>query len=223
MGKSPAYDVFVSYAEADRAWVEGYLLDALTVAGVRVHSEAAFALGAPLLGEFEHAVQNSERTLLVLSPAYLTDDFSRFSDLLAQTYGLETSTWPVIPLILHPVDLPPRLAILTPLDATDPSQWAAAVARLGKDLQHPAPKDASASRPPCPYPGMVPYSEGDQGRFFGRDEDTEALLHALHVNPFVTVIGPSGSGKSSLALGNGLRSRYVAQEKPMKLGKPNAR
>lgn len=46
MANSPAYDVFVSYAEADRAWVEGYLLDALTVAGVRVHLEAAFALGA---------------------------------------------------------------------------------------------------------------------------------------------------------------------------------
>ena len=28
------YDLFISYAEADRAWVEGYLLDALTQAGV---------------------------------------------------------------------------------------------------------------------------------------------------------------------------------------------
>jgi len=33
------YDIFVSYAEADRAWVQGYLLDALEAAGVRVHSE----------------------------------------------------------------------------------------------------------------------------------------------------------------------------------------
>jgi hypothetical protein len=70
------YEVFVSYAEADRAWVEGYLLDALTGAGVRVSSGAAFPLG-----ELEPAVRHPERTLLVPSPAYLTDDFSRFGDL----------------------------------------------------------------------------------------------------------------------------------------------
>jgi hypothetical protein len=34
------YEVFISYADADRAWVEAYLLDALVQAGVRRHSEA---------------------------------------------------------------------------------------------------------------------------------------------------------------------------------------
>jgi len=33
------FDVFVSYAAADRAWVEGFLLDALETAGVRIHTE----------------------------------------------------------------------------------------------------------------------------------------------------------------------------------------
>jgi hypothetical protein len=28
------YDLFISYADADRAWVEGFLFDALTQAGV---------------------------------------------------------------------------------------------------------------------------------------------------------------------------------------------
>lgn len=37
MPKRPKYDLFVSYAEADHAWVEGYLLDALKHAGVRFH------------------------------------------------------------------------------------------------------------------------------------------------------------------------------------------
>lgn len=39
MASRMAYDLLISYAEADGAWVEGYLLDALTRAGVRVHSE----------------------------------------------------------------------------------------------------------------------------------------------------------------------------------------
>lgn len=192
------YDVFVSYAEADRAWVEGYLLDALRTTGARVHSESAFALGAPLLGEFERAVRQSDRTLLVLSPAYLTDEFSQFGDLLAMTYGLESATWPIIPLILHPVKLPPRLAILTALDATDMSEWKAVVARLGETLRRPLPRNAEATPPKCPYPGMVPFDEADHDRFFGRTQDIDALIHALHIHPFVTVIGPSGSGKSSI-------------------------
>ena len=50
------YDLFISYAQADRAWVEGYLLDALHAAGVACHSQETFALGAPRLAEFERAV-----------------------------------------------------------------------------------------------------------------------------------------------------------------------
>jgi hypothetical protein len=34
------YDIFVSYADVDRGWVEGYLFDALTQAGVSYHSQA---------------------------------------------------------------------------------------------------------------------------------------------------------------------------------------
>jgi WD40 repeat protein len=190
------YDLFISYAEADRAWVEGYLLDALLQAGVRCHSEAAFALGVPRLLEFERAVQQSQRVLLILSPAYLAEGFTQFADLLAQSYGLETTTWPVIPLTLHPADLPPRLAMLTGLNATDPDTWPHVLERLLADLQRPVP--GPAPRPPCPYPGMVPFSEADSHRFFGRDEETRELLERLRLHPFITVIGPSGSGKSSL-------------------------
>jgi len=190
------HDFFISYAEADRAWVEGYLLDALTQAGVRCHSEAAFALGVPRLLEFERAIQQSQRTLLVLSPAYLAESLGQFTDLLAQSYGLETATWPVIPLLLQPVELPPRLAMLTRLDGTDPAEWPAAVERLCAELQRPVP--GPAPRPPCPYPGMVPFSEADSDRFFGRDSEVQELLERLRLHHFLTVIGPSGSGKSSL-------------------------
>jgi hypothetical protein len=51
------YDLFVSYAEGDRAWVEGYLLDSLKQAEINYFSEAAFTLGAPRLREFERAIQ----------------------------------------------------------------------------------------------------------------------------------------------------------------------
>jgi formylglycine-generating enzyme required for sulfatase activity len=196
MMTSALYDVFVSYADTDRAWVEGYLLDALAEAGVRCHSEAAFALGVPRLLEFERAIQQSKRTLIVLSPAYLSDGFGQFTDLLMQSFGAESGTWPVIPLIIAPMTLPPRLAMLNPLRATDLKGQRAIVERLCKEFQRPVP--SAVAKPPCPYPGMVPFGEADSSRYFGREDQVRDLLERLRLHPFLAVIGPSGSGKSSL-------------------------
>src|SRR3954449_1886076 len=88
MTSSPAYDLFVSYADADRTWVEGYLLDALTAAGGVYQSEDAFALGGPRLVERNPASKQSTRTLLIISPAYLADPFTQFVDVLVNSYGL---------------------------------------------------------------------------------------------------------------------------------------
>jgi energy-coupling factor transporter ATP-binding protein EcfA2 len=196
MSDQSTYDVFISYSDVDCDWVEGYLLDALTHAGVHYHQEAAFTLGVPRLLEFERAVKQSQRTLLVLTPAYQAEHLNKFVEVLAQSYGLDTTTWRVIPLKLQPVELPPRLAMLTALDATDPEAWPAAIERLCETLQRPVP--GPTPKPPCPYPGMEPFSEDDSERFFGRDEQADELLRRLRKHPFLTVIGPSGSGKSSL-------------------------
>lgn len=190
------HDVFISYTDADAAWVEGYLMDALDGAGIDFHCEEAFALGVPRLVEFERAIKSSRRTLLILSPAYLSDQFSEFTDLLSQTYGLETGTWPVVPVILHPVDLPARLQLLGSLDAAEPDRWDRAIERLCQELQKPLPPPPPV--PPCPYPGMVPFSEADSSRFFGREREVSELIERLRLHPFVAVIGASGSGKSSL-------------------------
>jgi len=52
--------------------------------------------------------------------------------------------------------------------------------------------------PDCPYPGMSPFSEGQEAFFFGRDRETEAAIEHLRQHPFLAIVGPSGSGKSSL-------------------------
>src|SRR3954447_4480802 len=119
-GQDIPYDLFVSYADADSSWVKGFLLDALATSGVRYHSEAAFEFGVPRLVQFEQAVQQSRRVLVVLSPAYLAADIGRFTELLAMQYGQETATWPVIPLVLEPVQVPLSLRMLQGLDATTP-------------------------------------------------------------------------------------------------------
>lgn len=51
----------------------------------------------------------------------------------------------------------------------------------------------------CPYPGMTPYGEADSAHFFGRKAEIAEALQLLRLHPFLAIIGPSGSGKSSLA------------------------
>jgi WD40 repeat protein len=51
----------------------------------------------------------------------------------------------------------------------------------------------------CPYLNLRPFTTDDAGRFHGRDRAVDAVLAALRRNPrFVALLGPSGSGKSSL-------------------------
>ncbi|WP_030543301.1 trypsin-like peptidase domain-containing protein [Streptomyces albus] len=55
--------------------------------------------------------------------------------------------------------------------------------------------------PPSPFRSLQTFREGDADVYFGRDDDTAKVTGALLAGrPSVTVYGPSGSGKSSLAL-----------------------
>lgn len=53
-------------------------------------------------------------------------------------------------------------------------------------------------KPPCPYPGMVPFRAEDARFFYGREAEIEQMLQHLRYERLLFVIGPSGSGKSSL-------------------------
>lgn len=54
--------------------------------------------------------------------------------------------------------------------------------------------------PPCipPYQGLLSFSKEDANRFFGRQALTTKIVKRLHDTNFLTVIGASGSGKSSV-------------------------
>ena len=59
-------------------------------------------------------------------------------------------------------------------------------------VQMPAPE------PLCPYRGLEPFHEDDAPLFFGRDKFADDLLQKVQANPLIAVVGPSGSGKSSV-------------------------
>ena len=91
------FDVFISFAEDDREWAEGFLLAALTTSGIRCCTVDNFPAGMPLLEAFSQAVESSDRIVVVLSPAYVSDHAQQFVTLLGQHFGAEQLTWPVIP------------------------------------------------------------------------------------------------------------------------------
>lgn len=49
-----------------------------------------------------------------------------------------------------------------------------------------------------PFPGLRPFAPEESDLFFGREGESKEVLRKLVKNKFVTVIGASGSGKSSL-------------------------
>lgn len=194
--RATTHDVFILYSRADEAWVRGYLLDALQAADVRTLTSRDFVLGAPALRQFEQAIVASRWVVIVISHAYLADFDARFVEVMAQQYGTEAGAWPVIPVLLEEVRLPPALAILTGVRATTREEEADAIARLCQTFQAPPP--AARPAPACPYPGMRAYRLDDDKPFYGRTAEVESLVQKLRWHPFIAVIGASGVGKSSL-------------------------
>lgn len=52
----------------------------------------------------------------------------------------------------------------------------------------------------CPYPGLAQFTVHDAARYFGRTREVTAALAILRRTSVLALVGPSGSGKSSLAL-----------------------
>ncbi|MCB0109079.1 MAG: AAA-like domain-containing protein [Caldilineaceae bacterium] len=125
------FDVFISYAEVDRAWVTETLLPALAASGLRIcQPEHDFELGRPKLINTEEAIDNSRHTLVVLTPAWLESAGQEFESLLVQTMDPAGRQRKLIPLLLEPCTPPPRIAALTHADFTDPTQRQAQLKRL---------------------------------------------------------------------------------------------
>ncbi|HEX8115617.1 MAG TPA: TIR domain-containing protein, partial [Kofleriaceae bacterium] len=191
---APSHDLFVLHAASDAGFVHGYLLPALNLAPERVQTVESLPLGGVLVSELERAVSCSRYTAIVLSPACLSDHAACFGEQLATHLSLCEAR--VIPLRLSDCEIPLRLDARTALDFTDRAAWDAHVARLRWQLGAAPPPTEQI---PCPYPGMRPFAEHDAGIFFGRGAEIEDLLGRLDRGEReIYVIGPSGSGKSSL-------------------------
>lgn len=115
----PTYDVFISYSNKDADWVRGTLLPALEGAGLRAYIDYRdFEIGTPSLVNMERGVEGSRHTLVVLTPHWLSSEWTEFESLLVGTADPAGRRRKLIPLMLERCTLPPRIAMLTYVDFT---------------------------------------------------------------------------------------------------------
>jgi DNA-binding SARP family transcriptional activator/outer membrane protein assembly factor BamB len=69
---------------------------------------------------------------------------------------------------------------------------------LAQDPSLVADHEARAASSQCPWMGLASYDPEDTDTFFGRTDDVTACLDKLDRSPLLALVGPSGSGKSSL-------------------------
>jgi hypothetical protein len=133
-----AFDVFVSYRriEPDRSWVRNRLVPALREGNLNVCVDFEnFRLGEPLVTEMGRAVETSEHTLAVLTPAYLESAFTDLESILAEHLGLEQARQRLIVVLREAVT--PRLSIRARLwlDMSNDEEFQSGVATLCRELK----------------------------------------------------------------------------------------
>jgi WD40 repeat protein len=196
-----AHEVFIVHTDApdDVRFVDEYLLVNLALAPERVHRLQTLELGQLILAEIERGVRSSRVTIVVLSSAFMNDRLAGFGQQLAAYASVADDVrGTLLPLLLEDCELTMHIKSLVKLDFRNSARevWEHEMARLCAYLERPA---ALPLHLPCPYPGMRPFTRDDGPRFFGRERELREILYRLrHGERELYVIGPSGSGKSSL-------------------------
>ena len=121
--RQPCFDVFISYSQSARCWVQSWLLPRLESAGLHVCIDVRdFDLGVINLINIERAIMQSRHTLLILTPDWVASSWAGFEAAMAQAVDPAAQHRAILPLLLQPCQPPRRIAMLTYADFTQPQQ-----------------------------------------------------------------------------------------------------
>jgi hypothetical protein len=121
LGHSYRYDVFISYSSQDRNWVKTNLITRLEDRGFKTCIDYRdFIPGMPSIKNIEQSVLNSHKTLLIMTPHYLSSSWTEFENILLQTLDPSNQQLRLIPVLQQKCDLPLRLRTLTYLNLANP-------------------------------------------------------------------------------------------------------
>jgi WD40 repeat protein len=232
------YDVFLSYRRSDGAAVERIAERLVRDARLRPWLDRwSTTAGRPWLEEVGEALDDVGSVAVFVGPESL-GTWEREEVALALDRAAGELSFRVFPVLLpgvpepfDPNTLPHFLRTRTWIDFRSGAESTHAFRDLVNAVRGmpfgPAPPTAPASDI-CPYRGLQVFDEEHADLFFGRDGDVQRLREKLKRTAFLAILGPSGSGKSSLlraglvpALRRGARARETGS--PALVLRPGAR
>lgn len=129
------YDAFVSYSHHDLLWVKDFLIPRLESHGIKVCVDYRdFLIGIPAIENMARAVENSRKVILVMTPSWISSEWTTFEGLLSQTVDPAAIRQKTLPLMLKDCPLPLRLNFLTYADFRDSTQWDSVLDKLTKSI-----------------------------------------------------------------------------------------
>src|SRR5689334_4425480 len=195
--------VFVSHSSVDQAVTER-VVEQLRAAGFAAlfadfDPDQGIPAGRSWERELYVALRRTDAVVFLASRASVESRWCFAELTLARSLG-----HPVFPVR---VQAGVQLPLVADVQWTDLTDDEAGLSRLVDGLRSAGldPADSFAwdpTRPP--YPGLVPFAPEDAAVFFGRHPEIARLMELLTptlqrgAGRFVAVVGPSGSGKSSL-------------------------
>jgi WD40 repeat protein len=189
-------DLFILHADVEPdATFARYLVRELGLEDHRVLLSSALPPGSSIVGALEQGAA-ARVTVAIVSPAFVHDAWARLGEELAAHHAMTDGL--LVPLILVDCAIPLRLRYKVMLDCRDAGRRANEIRKLGALLSQPPPARRDV---PCPYPGLRPFSAEDAALYHGRDAEVSDLVSRIAGGcRELYVVGPSGSGKSSLVL-----------------------
>lgn len=139
------YDAYVSYVEQepDETWVWETLLPRLKKVGLRVAvSDDVVQPGVDRVVSIPRGMKQAKRTLVVVSEAYLADNWTHFEQVVGQTIGIQEGAYRVLPVKIAPLDdhqLPVGLSRMVMIDLSKPRHVERRFEQLIRALQEPLP------------------------------------------------------------------------------------
>src|ERR1700758_4484415 len=199
-----SYDLFLSYNSADQRIVEE-LAHKLADAGLKelFLDRRNLLIGTPWRPMLEKALGSSKAWAIFVGAGEMGSWQQREVD-IALEFQSRSPNLRVIPVLLPGCEPPLGfLEQLTWVDFRSQSLDAgiailAKVARAGEPSPDFQRHFDSVRASICPYRGLLHFREEDAPFFFGREAAIDKLRDAVQRQPFVAVVGASGSGKSSV-------------------------
>jgi tetratricopeptide (TPR) repeat protein len=201
-------DFLISYTSQDQPWAE-WIAEQLDAAGYTFFFQAwDFRPGSNFVAEMDNATKLADRTLLVLSAAYLASGFAFSEWAAALRHDPRGSERRLLPVRIEICDVSGLLAQIGYLDLVG-SDAKQAKERLLQGIQKERVRPAHVAFPgshagATPFPAALPtlwnIPFARNLCFTGREDHLEWLHTQLHTMHTVVINGLGGIGKTQLAI-----------------------